>query len=57
MESKNGRSRFLLLPELSEPSAGAKQPVLRRYSLARIPAPGADPLPARRPIAKPARGE
>jgi hypothetical protein len=56
MENKNGRSRFLLLPEVSAPSVSAKQPVLRRYSLARIPAQRADPLPARRPIQKRTRG-
>ncbi|MGA2470008.1 MAG: hypothetical protein ABSG64_04885 [Solirubrobacteraceae bacterium] len=56
MEDKNGRSRFLLLPEQCEPSVSAKQPVLRRYSLARIPAQRADPLPARRPGPKRTRG-
>jgi hypothetical protein len=43
MTSSNKRSRFLLLPELGEPAAGAKQPVLRRYSLTRIPAKHAEP--------------
>jgi hypothetical protein len=43
MNSDNAGSRFLLLPELSEPSVTSKQPVLRRYSLARMPAPHVDP--------------
>lgn len=48
MNATNAGSRFLLLPELSEPSVSAKQPVLRRYSLARLPVSRADPLPERR---------
>jgi hypothetical protein len=45
MNATNISSRFLLLPELSEPSISAKQPVLRRYSLARLPVAQTDPLP------------
>jgi hypothetical protein len=52
MNTTTSRSRFLLLPELSEPSVTAKQPVLRRYSLSRLPASRADPLPERRHTAK-----
>jgi hypothetical protein len=52
MNATTSRSRFLLLPELSEPAVTAKQPVLRRYSLARLPAVRADPLPERRHTAK-----
>jgi len=43
MNSDNAGSRFLLLPELSEQSVTSKQPVLRRYSLARLPAVHVDP--------------
>jgi hypothetical protein len=43
MNSDNAGSRFLLLPELSEPSVTSKQPVLRRYSLARLPVLQMDP--------------
>jgi hypothetical protein len=43
MNSDHAGSRFLLLPELSEPSVTSKQPVLRRYSLARLPALQMDP--------------
>ena len=35
MNASTASSRFLLLPEL-EPSVIGKQPVLRRYSLARL---------------------
>jgi len=44
MNSKSANSRFLLLPELSEQSVSAKQPVVRRYSLARLPAAPAEPV-------------
>lgn len=37
MNPANAKSRFLLLPELRDPSVSSKQPVLRRYSLARLP--------------------
>jgi len=47
MNASTASSRFLLLPE-SEPSVSAKQPVLRRYSLARLPQLRADPRPGRR---------
>ncbi|MGD0198164.1 MAG: hypothetical protein ABSC56_09705 [Solirubrobacteraceae bacterium] len=43
MESTNASSRFLLLPELNEPTVSAKQPIVRRYSLARIPVPSSEP--------------
>jgi hypothetical protein len=49
MNSKSANSRFLLLPELSEQSVSAKQPVVRRYSLARLPAAPAEPLPQSAP--------
>jgi hypothetical protein len=47
MNITNVSSRFLLLPELDERSVSAKQPILRRYSLARLPALRAEPRPDR----------
>jgi hypothetical protein len=48
MNTNSITSRFLLLPELSDTSVNAKQPVLRRYSLARLPALRSEPQPERR---------
>jgi hypothetical protein len=48
MNSNSANSRFLLLPELNEQSVSAQQPVVRRYSLARLPSLRAEPLPQER---------
>ncbi len=48
MNANNAKSRFLLLPELREQPVGSKQPVLRRYSLARLPVDRAAPLGEKR---------
>jgi hypothetical protein len=48
MNSTSASSRFLLLPELREQSVSAQQPVVRRYSLARLPSLRSDPLPEER---------
>ena len=47
MNASTASSRFLLLPEL-EPSVRGKQPVLRRYSLARLSQLRDEPRPERR---------
>ncbi len=44
MNNNSVNSRFLLLAEQSKQSVSAKQPVVRRYSLARLPAMRAEPL-------------
>ena len=44
MNPSNASPRFLLIPEL-EPAVGSNQPVLRRYSLARLPQLRAEPAP------------
>jgi hypothetical protein len=48
MNSNSANSRFLLLPEQGEQSVSAQQPVVRRYSLARLPSVRAEPLPKER---------
>jgi hypothetical protein len=48
MNTNTASSRFLLLPELGERPVSAQQPVLRRYSLTRLPALRAEPGGERR---------